>query len=402
MEPPSAEPPSAEPPSAEPTFSGADLSGADLSGADLSGADLSNQDLSNKDLSGATLSGATLTGATLSGATLTGADLTSQDLSNMNLSRANLSGAILNGADLSGAILNGADLSGSHLRAVILNRAVLRDTNLKGADLSGVDLSEAILVDKNSLREAILKEANLSGYNLNNTDFSGMDLMGVNLNETSLIKTDFSHANLTNCSIYGIAAWDIKLDGAVQTNLTITPPDQPTITVDNIEIAQFIYLLLNNAKIRDVIDTIATKSVLILGRFTPNRKLILDALKNALRSQDYFPILFDFEKPVNQDVTETVSTLAHLAKFIIVDLTDPSCSPAEVTTIAPYCIRPIKPIFCPSIIKNHEYAMFRDLQRRYPWVLPTYYYEDLEDLLTSFQDHIIKPAEEKSRELKEK
>ena len=71
-----------------------------------------------------------------------------------------------------------------------------------------------------------------------------MDLSGVNLNETSLIKTNFSHANLSNCSIYGIAAWDIQLDEqTVQKNLTITPPDQPAITVDNLKIAQFIYLL---------------------------------------------------------------------------------------------------------------------------------------------------------------
>jgi hypothetical protein len=35
--------------------------------------------------------------------------------------------------------------------------------------------------------------------------------------------------------------------------LVITPKDEPEITVDNIEIAQFVYLLLHNQKIRDVI-----------------------------------------------------------------------------------------------------------------------------------------------------
>ena len=37
----------------------------------------------------------------------------------------------------------------------------------------------------------------------------------------------------------------------------------PRFTVDNIEVAQFIYLLLHNQKIRDVIDTITSKTVLI-------------------------------------------------------------------------------------------------------------------------------------------
>jgi hypothetical protein len=48
----------------------------------------------------------------------------------------------------------------------------------------------------------------------------------------------------------------------------ITDPDEPVITVDNIKIAQFIYLLLNNKEIRDVIDTVGRKGVLLLGRFT--------------------------------------------------------------------------------------------------------------------------------------
>jgi hypothetical protein len=44
---------------------------------------------------------------------------------------------------------------------------------------------------------------------------------------------------------YGISAWDVKLEGAKQENLIITR-HQPKITVDNVEIAQFNYLLLEN------------------------------------------------------------------------------------------------------------------------------------------------------------
>src|SRR6185312_13535354 len=46
----------------------------------------------------------------------------------------------------------------------------------------------------------------------------------------------------------------LELDGAKQQDLVITGWDEPKITVDDIEVAQFIYLLLNNKKIRDVID----------------------------------------------------------------------------------------------------------------------------------------------------
>ena len=39
-----------------------------------------------------------------------------------------------------------------------------------------------------------------------------------------------------------------KTEGAKQQNLVITPEDVPAITVDNIEVAQFVYLLLHNEK----------------------------------------------------------------------------------------------------------------------------------------------------------
>jgi Pentapeptide repeats (8 copies) len=104
------------------------------------------------------------------------------------------------------------------------------------------------------------------------------DLNGTDLSGAILIQTNLTNANLTNCRIHGVSAWRLELDGATQQNLVITPPGEPEITVDNIEVAQFVYLLLHNQKIRDVIDTITSKAVLILGRFTPERKAVLDAI----------------------------------------------------------------------------------------------------------------------------
>jgi hypothetical protein len=90
----------------------------------------------------------------------------------------------------------------------------------------------------------------------------------------------------------------------------ITPPGEPVIMVDNIKVAKFIYLLLNNEEIRDVIDTITSKAVLILGRFSDGRKPILNALRDALRNKGFLPIVFDFERPKGRDFTETIMTLA--------------------------------------------------------------------------------------------
>ena len=95
----------------------------------------------------------------------------------------------------------------------------------------------------------------LDGHDLRREPLGGADLGGADLQAAILIDTDFSGADLTGCRIYGVSAWSQKLEGAKQQNLVITGHDEPAITVDNIEVAQFIYLLLHNKKIRDVIET---------------------------------------------------------------------------------------------------------------------------------------------------
>lgn len=36
------------------------------------------------------------------------------------------------------------------------------------------------------------------------------------------------------CRVYGVAAWDVDLDGAQDAELIISPADQPTITFDRL------------------------------------------------------------------------------------------------------------------------------------------------------------------------
>jgi len=75
-----------------------------------------------------------------------------------------------------------------------------------------------------------------------------------------LIETDIRYANLSGCSIYGTSVWSLKVNNkTIQSNLIITPSDEPKVEVDDLEVGQFIYLLLHNEKIRNVIDTIGKK-----------------------------------------------------------------------------------------------------------------------------------------------
>lgn len=241
--------------------------------------------------------------------------------------------------------------------------------DLSNKDLSGIDF-----------RGVGLFKANLSGCNLSNA----------NLRQAIAIKTDFRNADLSSAHIYGISAWDNQIDGATQKDLVITEPSEPIITVDNIQIAQFIHLLINNKNIRDAIDTIGKKAVLILGRFTPERKEILDAIKENLRSKNYIPILFDFDPPKSKNITETIVTLAHLSKFIVADLTDAKSIPQELSCIVPHLPSvKVQPIILNSM---REYGMFEHF-KNYPWVLPLQKYESKEDLIKNIDSKVITPLE---------
>jgi uncharacterized protein YjbI with pentapeptide repeats len=345
-------------------LSKANLSGADLSRVSLRQACLREADLTGANLSQTTLSGAYLLRAKLRRANLSGATLHEAFLSRANLSGANLSWASFHRANLSGADLSRADLSGANLREAHLRRA-----SLSGANLSGVDLSRA------DLREAHLRRANLSWANLEGASLTEADLTG---------------ADLTGCHIYGVSAWGLKLDEAKQKNLVITSQDEPEITVDNIEVAQFIYLLLHNQKIRDVIDTITSKAVLILGRFTGERKVVLDAIREELRKRNYLPILFDFEVPATRDITETISLLAGMASFVVADVTDAKSIPQELAIIVPNLPSvPVQPLLLEG---SDEYGMFEHF-KRYPWVLRTYRYPSSEQLIADLGEYVISPAE---------
>jgi uncharacterized protein YjbI with pentapeptide repeats len=391
---------------------GANLKGADLSFADLGFAELGEANLSRANLSEANLEWAHLERANLSEADLSRADLTEAKVMDANLSRANLRGANLRGAkfwkvDFSEADLRHANLCEAELFEAKLDKASLIGANFRGQAFYGANFSNQNLSETNfseaDLREAdfskaILSNANLNGANLSGTNLSDADLRGANLNRTELIGTNFSGTNLTGSSIYGIAAWDVKLTSETrQENLIITPPDEPAITVDNIKVAQFIYLLLNNEEVRDVIDTITSKAVLILGRFSPERKIILDRLREELRTRHYVPILFDFEKPKSRDTIETIRTLAGMSKFIIADLTDAKAVVQELQAIVPN----LPSVAVRFIIKKSERepGMF-DHIRRFPWVLDgAFEYDNPEEVIESINDNILEPVEAKLREL---
>jgi len=358
-------------PQIRPNLAGASLSKAKLSGANLYGAILFEADLSGANLYRAILFEANLAGTDLSGANLSGANLCEASLFGANLSRAKLAGTHLSSADLLQVILTDADLNSANLFKARLHQADLSRANLTNAYLAEADLTEA--------------------------DLLGACLDGADLTKSRFIGTHIKNASMRGCRVYGVSVWDVKGQPAEQRDLVITPHGEPKITVDNLKVAQFIYLLLNNPEIREVIDTITSKVVLILGRFTKERKPVLDALRDELRKRNKLPVLFDFTPCENRDTVETIRTLAGMAQFIIADITDAKSIIGELKDIVPnFPSVPVQPIVH---VGDVEYGMF-DHIKRFAWVLEPYQYEDSNSLLAALGPSIIEPAENKWKELR--
>ncbi len=93
-------------------------------------------------------------------------------------------------------------------------------------------------------------------------------------------------------------------------------------------------------------------------------------------------------------MTETVSTLAHMARFVIADITDAKSILQELMAIVPNLPSvPVQPLLLAS---QREYGMFGHF-KRYDWVLPTFEYEDNDQVIASLDSHVIGPAEAKAK-----
>jgi hypothetical protein len=275
------------------------------------------------------------------------------------------------------------------LRGVNLKQKALAHIDLHGADLYTASFWRA------NLEEADLRDADLSSATLNGVSLKNADLRGANLRFARLVGADVSGAQFSGCHVYGCSIWNLHGQPAEQFDVVVTPRSEPMVTVDDLLIAQFVYLMISNNVIRNALQLMSSRAVLLLGRFTPERKVVLDAIRDELRARKYIPMMFDFEPLPTQTLIQTVSTLAHMARFIIADVTEARSVPHELGTVVPSLpMVPLQPILLAS---KRAWAMFPDL-RMHSSVLDVFRYQDLPHLRASMDTHVIGPAEAKAQE----
>jgi hypothetical protein len=262
---------------------------------------------------------------------------------------------------MSGVKLSGTKLTGAYLRGTNLQSATLERISAYGANLQGADLAHASVADSD-------------------------------LSLVTLVRAKLGDSAIRNTHVFGISAWDIKGTLKLQNELVITPEDQTRITVEDLEVANFVYLILNNEKIRNAIETIGRKGVLVLGRFT-ERKHVLEAIKKEISRLGLLPIVFDFERPTDRDFTETVMTLAGMSRFIVADITAPKSVPLELQATVPNYMLPFVPLLQEG---ERPFSMFEDLWKKHrDWVLEPLSYESVDQLIRVFKNAVVDPANER-------
>ena len=98
--------------------------------------------------------------------------------------------------------------------------------------------------------------------------------------------------------------------------------------------------------------------------------------------------MFDFAIRASRDVTETIKTLASLARFVIADVLDATEVRVELHNIASdFTSLPIQVI----LLRGHPEFVSLSHLTKFPWVLPIFEYVHPEHLLASLDKIILAP-----------
>jgi uncharacterized protein YjbI with pentapeptide repeats len=258
-----------------------------------------------------------------------------------------------NRVDFSGMNLSGASIYKAFAEGLNLRNAVFECSHFEEGDFSRADFCGA------TFRNTRFNKTILTG-----ADFEGATFVNCNLNRVNLAGALFRVKEITETVVYGIAAWDlVTSDEMKQSKLVIEKTyglysdliqeGKIPMMVDDIELAQFVYYLNDHKKMRDALNILNDKGVLLLGRFMGGGLERLYSIREWLNCNGYMAMIFDFGRPDNLSLTETAVTMAGLCKFIFADLSGASV-PAELQAILSQVKKPL-------LAFGDPYTLFPDL-----------------------------------------
>ncbi len=300
--------------------------------------------------------------------------------------------------DRQGRMIKGAnsvDFSGIQMNNVSVFNAFAEGLNVQNATITGCHFEEGDFSRAN-FSNTVFINTKFNKTILTDASFTGVTFINCNLNRVNLANADFSLKEIRETVVYGISAWDLKtnpemkqsklvIEKSYELYSDIIASGRIPMMVDDIEMAQFVYYLSSHKKMRNMINILNSKGVLLLGQFRDGGLERLYKLMDWLRERNYTPMLFDFDRPENLDYTETVITMAGLSKFILADLSGGSVPQELHATLTNF----EKPVIAYS--NQPAYSMFKDLKRKNRFSFD-FVFTDEQDLYTKM-DTYIKEAE---------
>jgi len=258
---------------------------------------------------------------------------------------------------------NRLDFSGMNLSGASIYRAFAEGLNLRNSMFEGSHFEEGDF-SRADFRGATFRDTTFNKTIFTGAYFDGATFVNCNLNRVNLVGASFPVKEITETVVYGIAAWDlVTSDEMKQSKLVIEKTyelysdlirqGKIPMMVDDIELAQFVYYLNDHKKMRDTLNILNSRGVLLLGRFKSGGLERLNSIREWLQNKGYMAMIFDFARPDNLSLTETVVTMAGLCKFVFADLSGASV-PAELQAVL---IQAKKPV----LAFGDPYALFPDL-----------------------------------------
>ena len=369
------------------------------------------------DLRGLWMTGGFLRGFDLTRARLDGADFERTDIAGVRFERASLKDANVRYANLSGVRADRSDLSGADFRgATLAHGRFTRATCLPGTSALGTSFVHANLREAD-FTGAVMREARLSDADLTQTMLDRADLQGALLNDAILDRTSLVGARLGGAHIFGTFVRGVKVDKTTEqdglfldVHVVWERAGRPRRTrrssglemvefveVDDIQLAQFHNIVDEWGAVGRLLAATTQRVVLILGRFRPRRKRVLQALADALRNRGKIAVIFDFPSPADREISDTVRFIAGMSQFIVVDMTDASSVPLELQATIPELMVPVLPIVQSG---RPIFSMFSDLQRRYSWIQPPVSYDSAQQLVEHVDEAIILRARQAAEEIR--
>jgi|GEM_PF-5300156 len=368
--------------------------------ADLRGRDLSNDRFEDCNFSHANLSGATLNRTTFVDCNMRGVNLDAVTAEDVTFDRTNLQYAHLHHVRFARSRFFGGSLQNSNLY-----KADFTDSELRGVQAGWLHATmshfESVRVTDTHFNEVQFRSVGLAGGTFHGGTFTASLFhevkmqqsmwRDVDLSRVMLFEVDCHDAVFEFCTIFGLGVCRMIGTPRIQRHLNAGIGDSKLL-VDDLKLGSFLYEIDRDDAVPRLFELLASKLILILGRFLPETKARLDRLHSELRLRDYVPVLVDSELIGTFNATTLVNVVAMCARFVVVDVTNPKTVIAEVDAILKQRPVPVQPIVLVGEPEPVQFPMARRDGHRQ--LLPVFEYRDLDDLIEKLDRSVIGPCEE--------